>query len=198
MDYIQSLLKLKDFCHSVSSTIEVDNSKIEEPNVQIPNVSENSEQTKIITKTDNEPASEYDFLINEFCNTLGLNKKNIQQVFNPISLLEICDFDLMNAVDFYLTNVENIHQLFPPKEGASKLSEEDEIGIFDDKIPEKNNNLVLSCGHVSNQLNMNAIDELLILIEQIQMQEILPGKIEQGYAEYSNGTFSIIIPYAQN
>lgn len=195
MDYIQSLIKLRDFCHSVSPTIE-DSQKIEEPSIKVTNTEGSNK--KVILKQEEETVSEHDFLINEFCQTLGLDKNVIQQLFDPLSLFQLCDFDLMSAIDFYLTNAENIQLLCPPKVGAAKRSEENEIGIFDDKIPEKKNGLVLSCGHVESQLNMYAIDELLMLIEKIQSQEILPGKIDQGYAEYSDATFSIIIPYDQN
>eukprot|EP01060_Flectonema_neradi_P029841 TRINITY_DN4224_c0_g1_i1.p1 TRINITY_DN4224_c0_g1~~TRINITY_DN4224_c0_g1_i1.p1 ORF type:complete len:351 (+),score=40.51 TRINITY_DN4224_c0_g1_i1:38-1090(+) len=118
--------------------------------------------------------------IDAFFSVIGLTPDAVSRQFSVSALLSICDNDVEQAVNMYLTNQDDISGLCPPD-------------IATDAEPPMESEIVLSCGHVESNLPATSINQVLALVNQVQAGAAVPSMIDDGYGEYTDGTYSIMM-----
>lgn len=130
-------------------------------------------------------------LVKDFCGLLQLSPKSLS--FDPLLLIELNDYDVNAAVNFYLSNSEHISTLFPVSENPA-AADTNETGYYEESIPIQKDEVKLSCGHIESDLPPDSIDEVLLMIDHYQNNLLQPIYVDDDYAEFSNGKFSLMIP----
>ena len=131
-----------------------------------------------------------------FLETLGLTEEAVSRQFCVRSLLAVCMDDAEAAVGMYLTDMEDVRELCPP--GTYEESAEDGGGGGggDVSAGAKKAKLVLSCGHVEADLSTDAIGQVAALVRQAKLGALPPTSLDDGYGEYTDGTFTVVLKCA--
>ena len=125
------------------------------------------------------PTNDNQQQIDDFFSVVGLTAESVARQFNASQLLLVCDNNVEHAVNMYLTNQDEISAMCPPIIETTTGSDTGEI--------------TLSCGHVESNLNFSSINQVIGLLNQVQAGIIIPTTIDDGYGEYTDGTFSIMM-----
>jgi len=165
-DFKASIQKLIQFVGQVSPS--------KQSNVQQPTVVINQP----VPLTDSQKRA-----IDDFCNMLGLSKGALN--FDIEGMMKVCDWLLEESVSFYLSMNDSIATMFPKvqkSEGALA------------KIDSSSSEVRISCGHVEANLGVEALQQVLNMIEFIQIGGLSPSFVDGEYGEYTSESFSLILP----
>jgi len=116
-------------------------------------------------------------IIQEFFASVGLDTRSASAIFNAEGLMDICDWNIEAAVDFYLNNSTEISLICPPV--ASHTSTDA---------------VKLSCGHVESNLASVALEEIHEFMEILRSGVLSPTHIDGEFGEFSNGAFTVMMP----
>eukprot|EP00754_Rhynchopus_humris_P014721 Rhum_TRINITY_DN14408_c17_g2::Rhum_TRINITY_DN14408_c17_g2_i1::g.88651::m.88651 len=138
-----------------------------------------------------------------FLETLGLTEEAVSRQFCVRSLLAVCMDDAEAAVGMYLTNMDDVRELCPPgtyEESAEHGDGGDSGGGSGggdvSAAGAKKAKLVLSCGHVEADLSTDAIGQVAALVRQAKSGALPPLSLDDGYGEYTDGTFTVVLKCA--
>jgi len=114
----------------------------------------------------------------DFCATLGLSQNSLD--FSLESLMTLSDWSCEDAINFYLSSMDNIVTMCPPQPKKAIVSTSSDIR--------------LSCGHVEYNLGVNTLQQLLDMIEFVQLGALPPAYRDGEYGEYSTENFTVMLP----
>jgi len=166
-NYVESLKKLRSFIYSLQSK------------------STTSTTTNSLppTTTSQQALSQE---ARQFLDIVGLREDEIASSFDIESLLSIGG-SVEGAVEaFFNSNRDELAIMCPPKK-AQQLQQ------FQNQFIDSSE-LKISCGHVEANLSPNSLDEMISFLEFIKMGAISPLSIDGDYGEFTNNTFSILLP----
>jgi len=188
-DYSNTIIKLKNLVDKIKSE------QIYEDNLPLTvNSVVSNEQNNTGTE---ETVGSRENLVN-FCEILGLNSTNIVRTFNFDSLFQMCDGSVENAINFYLSNMDSLGMLFPPKPGNEQPRGNQNTNSPYDQPFIYSTDINLSCGHVESNLPSTELDKINYTLTLIRNGMLQPNSIDQGYGEYTNDNFTIIVPMKRN
>jgi len=118
--------------------------------------------------------------IQDFFNFVGMDA-NSSQTLNVEALMELFEWNLESAVDFYLNNASDISSILPPVPTQTFQ-----------QTP--SSDVHLSCGHVEANLAVTSVDEISTLLEIVEAGAIPPQHVDGEYGEFTNGTFTVMMP----
>ncbi|GAB5372052.1 hypothetical protein AAMO2058_001632600 [Amorphochlora amoebiformis] len=139
-------------------------------------------------------------LIDNFCELTGLKEEKMAKIFSIDALMRLSNYKVNDMLDFYFSNGSALSQICPPgtkpsetkathKSTQERKSAAKEVKEF--KIPKE---VKLCCGHVESSLSPSSIPDMLTLLEIVKMGGLHATHVDSGYGEFSNGTFSIMMP----
>jgi len=118
----------------------------------------------------------------QFLEIVGINENEAASSFD-IELLLTIGGSVEGAVEAFFNSDRNeLAIMCPPKRSP------DQEQVFD------TSELKISCGHVEANLSSNSLEEMLNFLEMIKVGAIAPVSIDGEYGEYTNNTFSIMLP----
>lgn len=206
-EYTKTINKLSQFCRDheevqVEETKDIISNDGQESTIQNEdNDSHYDKKPYVVEETDSSIGNDtlLELAIKDFCSTLGLIRADLELQFDLGLLLELCDYSVQDSIQLYFEEIDSISVLFPPKQipagrdSASSAKKAEKKGSFNDTIPAQTNNIKLGCGHVESDLSASAFDDILAMIDAIKAKALYPVKVEDEYAEYSNGQYSLMM-----
>ena len=142
-----------------------------------------------------------EMVISEFHATVGLVPYQARALFDVVALMEMSDWDLESAVMTYLSNSEAIGAICPPREqqGSSDAAPALEaVSYLSLPVPPQSDEVMISCGHVSENLSASALQEVYEALLQIKAGEMVPSNIDdqEGIVEYAvaEGQYVLCFP----
>jgi len=136
----------------------------------------------------------------EFLSILGLTPDSIYQKWDPEKLLSLCDGSVETAINFYLTEGDQLGAICPPKKpsemaspAASTTQQKPRESPYLQQYTQ-NSDLMLSCGHVEGNLPSSALGEMKSIMEFVKLGNLKPSHVDGNYAEYNVQNFTIILP----
>jgi len=143
------------------------------------------------------PTSPYQEQVNTLSSIICVDVATLSKQFDPHKLMALCDGSVENAVNMYLSMPQDIAQLAPPASAAGAAgaltSSANQASKINQKYTEHKDKR-MSCGHVSDNLAMKDLEGLKEMITAVKAGTLKPQYIDQGYGEYSNGYWSIMLP----
>eukprot|EP00026_Physarum_polycephalum_P010577 Phypoly_transcript_10743.p1 GENE.Phypoly_transcript_10743~~Phypoly_transcript_10743.p1 ORF type:complete len:425 (-),score=70.88 Phypoly_transcript_10743:10-1224(-) len=131
--------------------------------------------------------------IEEFYAILNLDEAT-RQTFSAESLMSLCDWDVTSAIDFYLGNSTEIFAMCPPTSTTPSSSLPTASQPQQNIYQGNTNKVVLSCGHVECNLESSGVKDIVTFLEMVKQGFVEPTSIDADYGEFTNGTFSIMLP----
>lgn len=119
---------------------------------------------------------------------LGIDSKSAG--FSVAGLLQICDWSLENAMNFYLSSPSDVQSMCPPV--AAEVTPQPSQTQQPSYTP-KTDEIVLSCGHVEANFPSSSLEQMLNLLTFIGIGAVTPAFTEGEYAEYSNDNLTVIL-----
>jgi len=122
--------------------------------------------------------------IDDFLSALSFSKDSLN--FSIESLMELSSWSTEEAINFYLSNMDSIQGMCPPKTPPRSSN-----AVV--TIP-SGNGINLSCGHVEANLGVETLQQLADTVDFIQLGALPPAYIDGEYGEYTNNQFTLMIP----
>eukprot|EP00003_Mantamonas_plastica_P009830 TRINITY_DN19206_c0_g1_i1.p1 TRINITY_DN19206_c0_g1~~TRINITY_DN19206_c0_g1_i1.p1 ORF type:complete len:485 (+),score=140.92 TRINITY_DN19206_c0_g1_i1:1091-2545(+) len=166
---------------------------------------ESSNTVQATIETSNEPPADQGMIqmqessIDEFCNMLMLNKQEVKSQFDIAKLMEVNDWQVSAAVEFYFDNMSAVPSMFPPSSQSSGGGQNANTGsTYTKQDMEHDGLLKISCGHVEANLGLDCIGKVRELVLSAQAGISYPQHVEDGYGEFSTMEFTIMMPMPKN
>jgi hypothetical protein len=136
-------------------------------------------------------------LMDQFFAFTGTTLAGTEELWSIDTLMEMCDHNMENMIPFFFNNIANMTQFCPPIPKKKKLLKPKETGMPKERktfTAKDRLTIKLSCGHVEDSLDPGAIEEILQLLDCIRAKVMPASHIEDGYGEYTNNKFTIMMP----
>jgi len=137
-----------------------------------------------VPQKQNQPTTTQKRAMDDFLSLIGLNKSGLH--FNLVGLMELCDWSVNQAVDFYLNSSSEIETICPK--------------IVDSSLTELNNvqsDVMLSCGHVEANYSASNLQQMLDVLNAIGVGALDPISVDGEYMEYTCGNITILMSRKQ-
>jgi len=190
-DYSNTITKLNEFC------IKAKEEQMIEDNLPLSVGTVSNEQNMNIEEEKGSVGGQNEKLKN-FCDILGLSTDNIINSFNFDSLLEMSDGSVESAINFYLTNMDSLGMIFPPKPSGQEQKVNTNSSSPYDLQFFTSNEINLSCGHVEANLSSTDLGKINYTLTLIKNGMLSPNFVDQGYGEYTNDNFTLLVPMKRN
>jgi len=187
--YVETLNKLIQFIESVKKEA-LQPPPQPQPELPPPVVATVAPSSTVELKPGEHPPEFKQKKIEEFATTMGGSRKEMEKQFNFEQLFSMCDWNVENAIEFYLNNSGEIGSIFPPVRPTSAPTAPSPA----QQNQFKSNDIRISCGHVESDLPTENILQVKHLMTAVLEGHIPPSSMDGDYGEYSDGKFTIILP----
>jgi len=132
--------------------------------------------------------------MSEFLAAINLTKDSAH--FNVESLMEICDWSVEGALNFFLNNPDDVPIICPKT--TSKAQVNTPLVTSNPSTMTTNpKEISLSCGHVESNLPCSNLQNMIDLLTFVASGSLQSSYTDGEYAEYSYDNLTVILPSKQ-